>query len=405
MARNHVAVAQSLLDRGAAIKADKTGWTPLHLAAGLAELNITNRLLDLGADINARTVDGSTSLHVAIQPKNGLDEQQRLEEIKLLLGRGAAFATNDQGWTSLHLAAQNDYAQIVALFLNQGKAIDAQTDKGFTALHIAIFNDSVNTVELLMSRGADVSIPNRSGLVALHIAVQKGSLTLVQSIVERNCNVNAITERGLSLLHYAIARGSGEVVEYVIQSGADMNAMDCYGMTCSNWLKRLRPNLKVPQLANQETGDISFGPKMAVLKRTLLDLATRIKEGKAKSLSDFNYLAHCFLLNGMADDARLAYQQRVLLQGDPPTDVPCCDTCRANQTKFDPFFVCKTCPDTDLCERCMEKYDTDDRKDVLKICGDHEFLRVVASEAEFLPTDTEAFDQWLDRIVEEFKDA
>ena len=401
--KDHLEVTKLLLEKGAPIQANKYGRTPLHAAAQLAQLDITTLLLDRGADIDARDAMDRTPLHAAARNgENGVNERQRLEEVKLLLARGAAFAADIQGWDPLHVTAQHNYSQIIAFFLDQGRNIDARTIKGSTSLAIAISNDNLDAAELLISRGADVNISDTDGSFALSRAVQQDNLRYVQSLVERKCNVNAISVNRISPLHMAIATGTDEVVEYLIRSGADLSAMDCYGMTCSDWLKRSRPNFKVPRAMSQEFDAISFGPKMAVLKCTLIDLTTQIRKNKAKRLGNFYKLARCFFLLGMEDDARLAYQQRVLAQEGSSIHVPVCDKCRAHQNKVDPFFACKTCSDTDLCESCMDKYD---KEEVLKYCRNHKFLRIVASEAKFQPSDNEAFDRWLDGIIEQFKDS
>lgn len=102
----------------------------------------------------------------------------------------------------------------------------------------------------------------------------------------------------------------------------------------------------------------------------------------------------------MDEDARLARQLGILFQEDM-SKAPYCDACEARQNKTDLFFVCKICPNTDLCEPCMEKYE---REDVLTFCHGHDFLRVVASEARFQPSDTHSFNHWLDGLIERFND-
>ena len=398
----HLDVAELLLEHGVAIKADEDGWTPLHLAAWRMQLKITTRLLERGADINARTRDGATPLTVAIRPKNQVNEQQILEEVKLLLEQGAAFGTDDQGWTPLHAAAWEDCTQIAALFLDQGRDINAQDNYGNTALSIAVFNDNLDTAELLMSRGADVNISDRTGSTALHAAARRDRLRFAQSLFDRNCNVNAKSTYGISPLRVAIVEGADEVVEYLIRSGADLGAMDCYGMKCSDWLKRIRPHLKMPQSTSQEVDDTPAGPNMAVLRRTLFDLITEIRRNEAKRTDELYILAHCFLLLGMEDHAKISYQQGILLQGDRSTNLPECNKCGTYLNRVDPFFTCKTCPETDLCETCMERNNSEG---ALKICRDHDFMRTVASEAKIRPDDPKALIQWLDGIVEQFKDA
>ncbi|KAL9627141.1 MAG: hypothetical protein Q9164_007693, partial [Protoblastenia rupestris] len=66
----HADIAELLLQHGALTKKDKWGRTPLHLAAERAELEVTARLIQLGADVNARAQYGWTPLHIAVQPRN-----------------------------------------------------------------------------------------------------------------------------------------------------------------------------------------------------------------------------------------------------------------------------------------------------------------------------------------------
>ena len=401
MSRNHVDIAKCLLEHGAAVDADCKGWTPLHIAVERGQLAIVPLLLECGGDVNARTELGWTPLHLVIQREPGVDEQQRLEGLRLLLERGATYLSHDHGWVPLHMAAEYGYSQIVALFLDQGRDVNAKTNKGASPLHLAVENDRLETVKLLLSRGADVNSSDEDNITALHMAAIKDTLELTQSLLEKGSNVNVSSIFGESPLYNAITRGSDEMVEYLIRSGADLGAVDRYGMKCSDWLKRLRPDLQVPQSAYHNAGDLSAGPNMPRLRRTVLEEATKIREDM--SIGDFYTLAHCFLLLGMEEDAKIAYQERALLPRDYTNNSPSCDTCGTVQNVTDPFFMCKVCPDTDLCESCMKEYE---RKCVAAQphCRAHEFLKIVGSEADFRPDESEAFNQWLGRIMDDFKD-
>lgn len=46
-------------------RAQNTGWTPLMFATKENRVNIVERLLEIGYDVNARAADGITALHLA----------------------------------------------------------------------------------------------------------------------------------------------------------------------------------------------------------------------------------------------------------------------------------------------------------------------------------------------------
>ncbi|GIQ87850.1 hypothetical protein KIPB_009978, partial [Kipferlia bialata] len=82
---------------------DGDSWTALHYASGYGETEVVQRLLRLGAKVNARDANGLTPLHVAC-------EQNQTETCRLLIGRGADVDTQTNTLhTPLHIAAQHAY--------------------------------------------------------------------------------------------------------------------------------------------------------------------------------------------------------------------------------------------------------------------------------------------------------
>lgn len=392
----HPTVVDLLLESGAVIKADDQGRTPLHDAADGGSLEVMNRLLEGGADLHAQDGTGRTPLHYAACGES-------LEVIHRLLEGGADLHARDgMGLTPLHMAAQYNFPNTIAFLLNQGSNIDAQTANGETALSIATSNDSPDVFDLLICREADVNVANSLGFEPLHIAAQTDRIKFVQSLVERGCDVDAKTANDETPLHFATALGAGAIVKYLIQSGADLDIRDSYGMRSSDWLQRSRPNLKTSLSLNELVRDDSSSPNMAILRRTVVRLATRLKEDDLETMtSDCYHLAHCFFLIGMEDEARLAYQQ-ILSVADTAAYTPRCNECGTGPKPFDPFFTYKICPGTDFCERCMRKYH--ENQVLHNHTGNHEFLRIYAPDAKFKASDTEAFNGWLDIIVGRFKD-
>ncbi|KFZ09795.1 hypothetical protein V502_08476 [Pseudogymnoascus sp. VKM F-4520 (FW-2644)] len=109
------------------------GTTPLYWAACFGRLNWITRLLDLGANIQATTIEGETALHIAA--RNG-----KAEAVLLLLERGADIRQSDlRGWTALHAAIEEgkDYYRVVLLLVENGADILAADVSERTAGYFA----------------------------------------------------------------------------------------------------------------------------------------------------------------------------------------------------------------------------------------------------------------------------
>jgi uncharacterized protein len=107
----HTETALYLVDQGAGVNtpsANAQKVTPLHSAAASGQIGIVRRLLERGADVNARQEGGFTALHAAAQ--NG-----DVEMIRLLLAHDADRAALADGKTPLGYAMGSGSAEAVEL--------------------------------------------------------------------------------------------------------------------------------------------------------------------------------------------------------------------------------------------------------------------------------------------------
>jgi uncharacterized protein len=110
------------------------GWTPLHLAAFFAEEGVAAELLTRGADVHARSTNGTanTPLHAALAGRGDEAVVRRLVEAGADVN-----APSDGGWTPLHLAASRGSVALVDYLLSRGADPHALGDDGRDAATIA----------------------------------------------------------------------------------------------------------------------------------------------------------------------------------------------------------------------------------------------------------------------------
>lgn len=96
-----------------------------------------------------------------------------------------------------------------------------------TLLHIAARNNYVNIIKPLKDKGADINIQNERGNTPLHEAVESGCKEAVQSLIENGADVKAKTERSEDTpLHFA---RNAEITELLIKNGASVNEKNKHG--------------------------------------------------------------------------------------------------------------------------------------------------------------------------------
>lgn len=145
-------IAFLLLDSGAEVDAkSRNGHTPLYLASYYGYRDMAERLVNMGADIEAADRNsGTTPLHSAA-------EQGHSDVVMLLIEAGADIhARDEQGNTPLHRAAANALhynQQVVLLLLENGLDINTMNSKGSSPLDLALTMKNEAMARLLEKHG------------------------------------------------------------------------------------------------------------------------------------------------------------------------------------------------------------------------------------------------------------
>ncbi|MBL0319528.1 MAG: ankyrin repeat domain-containing protein [Alphaproteobacteria bacterium] len=261
----------------------------LERAISAKNTNECKKLIENGARIDYRDVNGNTLLHRMIK------QDHLVEDIIYILELGADInKQSNAGNSALHLAVLQKNDALVNLLLSYGADVTIKNNKGNTPLHLAVLKNSIPNIDILYHGGADVRIPNNKGkkpldvdsknkqnkeakghlevlinnanhcdrwgqnklhlfitdepvstwinqgldiskpdvdgYTPLHLAVLHQNEILVSQLLKHNAPCNTAVN-GVTPLHHAAALGNVSLVNLLISHGSSINAIDTEGLT------------------------------------------------------------------------------------------------------------------------------------------------------------------------------
>lgn len=209
------------------------GDAPLHRAVKREAKAILSTLLDNPkTDIKASDDNGNTFLHLLTI----LDDKIGVELINSLLSGGKWIdfnATNKDGQTPLHMAAQAGKSEQVQFYINQpGVEINAKSATGDTALHYAIIQRKLVVIDKLIKHSEiDLYVANEKNETPLLMVMQGGHPDAFNALIEcKNFKINQPGDGGNTLLHMAVKSRNIEFVLILIEKGADTKVKNNKGL-------------------------------------------------------------------------------------------------------------------------------------------------------------------------------
>lgn len=214
--------------------AQPDGMTALHWAVQRRDLEMTNLLLNAGADFKLANRTGAKPLYLAAVNGDAAAIGRLLEA-----GEDANAVLTAEGESVLMLTAYTGNPAAVKLLLDRGADPNTQQFRGQTALMWAAAEGHADVVKLLLDRGADPALasaastkPERrpaGGMTALLFAARQGKLEAARALLEGGADVNQVGADNTSPLLIAVVNGHYELASLLVERGANPSVADANG--------------------------------------------------------------------------------------------------------------------------------------------------------------------------------
>ncbi|KAF7591831.1 Ankyrin repeat domain-containing protein 44 [Aspergillus hancockii] len=195
--------------------------TPLMLAAACGHKDMTELLVNHGADVNNEIPEGYTPLLAAVA-------QGHTEIVEYLLANGASVTAmlDVHCYEPLELAVHENRLEVVKVLLrhgvdpNKSSPLTIAAKRGY--MEVALEYAQPMMVDLLLKYGGNIEYRDPCGMTPLVWAAFWRNEQATEALLRHGANVNAC-RRGATALTVAIDEGEESVVKLLLENG-DLNA-------------------------------------------------------------------------------------------------------------------------------------------------------------------------------------
>ena len=147
--------------------------------------------------------------------------------VQRLLENGAELESkNENGWSTLFIAALNGQRAVVKLLLQNGAEVESRNNGGETPLWLAASYGLQSMVKLLLQNGAGAESKDDSGSTPLWAAAKYGQQSMVKLLLQNGAGTESKGGIGRTPLSIAVYAGQEGVVKLLLQNGAEVESMD-----------------------------------------------------------------------------------------------------------------------------------------------------------------------------------
>ena len=209
-------------DKNAAELATEAGQARIakFISEYKTDANIRNKLRSTTFDTTQYGVDDDGNeeeeglLHTAV-------EEENIDVVKSLLGRGANVNAELEGMIPLLMAAINGNASIARLLIEQGADVDAcDTTRSWAPLHFTSRYGHLEVSRVLIDHGANVNARQRNHQTPLDLSAGNGNLETAKLLLKRGADVHAVNSMGETPYQVSLQTGYWEIADLLREHGA-----------------------------------------------------------------------------------------------------------------------------------------------------------------------------------------
>ncbi|KAH7268224.1 ankyrin repeat-containing domain protein [Fusarium solani] len=217
-ARKSPGIVRKLINRGAQVNArmeDNFGATLVHLAAQQGDLQVLEAMFEAQVELDFPDGLGQTALHLAV----GYGHQK---VVPWLQRKGFDIdKPNAAGVRPLEVALGKQDFDMARLLVGQGAGIDGMPSTHHPYLHVAAYHGILPVLDFLLQHGASANIRNTERHTPVMVAAARGSCDCISRLIKAGANVDASGPDQFTAACYAILNGHQEVLQLLLDHGAD----------------------------------------------------------------------------------------------------------------------------------------------------------------------------------------
>lgn len=138
-------------------------------------------------------------------------------------------ATDEEGNTVLHIAAEINDCELISYFLFKGADTEIKNKAGKTPLHVAIENDSYEAARDLATAGANIFSVNSDGITALDFGISKSNTYYDIFVTSKTGEIRELD--GRTIVHYFVQKKNLTGVQHCIKKQIPISVKDNSGKT------------------------------------------------------------------------------------------------------------------------------------------------------------------------------